>query len=61
MKTEITNTYLVFFEIFGKKMKTRVQANSEEEARYMIMGKLIFHKFVKENTNTIIDMFTFLN
>ena len=44
MNTEITNTYLIYFEIFGKKMKTRVQENSKKEVRCLIMGKLIFHK-----------------
>ena len=41
--------YTVYFEIFGKKMKTTVQAKSEEDAKYQIMGKIIWHKVTTEN------------
>lgn len=41
--------YTVYFEIFGKKMKTTVDAKSEEDAKYMVMGKIIWHKVTTEN------------
>jgi|GEM_PF-6733310 len=42
-------TYTVYFELYGHKMKSRVLAKSEEEARYMILGKLIFYKVIRQN------------
>ena len=43
--------YTVYFEIFGKKMKYTVRASSEEDAKYQIMGKIIWHKVVPEITD----------
>ena len=34
----------VYFEMFGKRMKTEVLAEDEAEARYLILGKVVFHK-----------------
>ena len=36
--------YTVYFEIFGKKMKTTVYASSVAEAKQRVMDKIIFHK-----------------
>lgn len=33
--------YTVYFEIFGKKMKTTVQAKSEEDAKYRVSGRVM--------------------
>jgi len=41
--------YTVYFEIFGKKLKYTVKADSEEDAKYKIMGKIIWHKVTTEN------------
>ena len=41
--------YTVYFEIFGKKMKYTVLAKSEEDAKYQIMGKIVWHKVTTEN------------
>ena len=41
--------YTVYFEIFGKKMKYAVRATSEEDAKYQIMGKIIWHKVTTES------------
>ena len=41
--------YTVYFEIFGKKLKYTVKADSEEDAKYKIMGKIIWHKITTEN------------
>ena len=45
------NTYVIFFTIFGKHLKTVVKANSEREAQQIIRDKIIFH----ENKTEIID------
>jgi len=36
--------YLVYFEVFGKKMKAEIDADSPEDAKYKLYGKIIFHK-----------------
>jgi hypothetical protein len=38
--------YTVYFEIFGKKMKTKILAESKENAEQQIKDKIIFHKVV---------------
>ena len=43
------NTYTVYFELFGKRMKTQVTATSEENARQIIRNKIIFHDVQKED------------
>ena len=47
------NTYDIYFEIYSKKLKVTVEANSEEDAKYLIRGKINFHKIVlhKDNDN----------
>jgi hypothetical protein len=47
------NEYIVYFEIYGKKMKVRIWANSEEDAKYKVMGKIRFHKV--EPVSTVLD------
>ena len=32
--------YTICFEIFDKKMKTTIEANSKEEAEYLLRGKI---------------------
>ena len=56
-------TYAVYFEIFGKKMKTDVLANSEEEAKTAIRNKVIFHKVeeIDIKSSSIEDLFGFFN
>ena len=36
--------YTVFFEIYGKKLKTVVYAESEAKAREIVKNKVVFHK-----------------
>lgn len=51
-------TYIVYFEIFGKKMKTEVKAKDPAKARQQVIDKLIFHKVeVKDNGFDIPDIF----
>ena len=40
--------YTIYFEIFGKKMKTTIYADSEIEAKNKLKEKIIFYK-IKEN------------
>jgi hypothetical protein len=40
--------YTVFFSIFGKKMKTTVDAVSEADAKRKVTEKLIFHAVEKQ-------------
>lgn len=60
--------YDVFFELYGKKMKATVMAESENEAKQIVISKLIFHKVeVKKNdafnkaVNQMEDIFDMLN
>jgi hypothetical protein len=36
--------YNILFELYGKRMKTELEANSVDDAKYQIMGKIKFHK-----------------
>ena len=51
--------YTVYFELFGKKMKTTVEAVGENEARYAVTSKIKWHKIVPEDDtlNQLFDMF----
>lgn len=40
--------YIVYFEIYGKKMKVKVLAGSMTEAQQKVKGKIIFHKTIYE-------------
>lgn len=57
MAKSFENKYAVFFEIYGKKMKTIIESFSEEEAKKIVQNKIIFHKVIKENSeyNDTID------
>ncbi len=39
-----TREYIVWFELFGQKMKTTVIATSEKEAKKKVQGRMVFHK-----------------
>lgn len=41
--------YKIYFEIYGKKMKTVIKANSEHEAKELVKNKIKFIKIVPEN------------
>lgn len=51
------NTYTIFFELYGKKMKTTVKAKSESEAKKLIAEKIIFYKVIKQIDTDIPDFF----
>lgn len=48
--------YIILFELFGKKMKTEITAISEDQAKSILMSKIIFHKIeVKKYQDTPAD------
>jgi len=38
------NTYNVYLELFGKKMKVEIKAKSKQQAEEIVKSKIIFHK-----------------
>ncbi len=42
----------VYFEIFGKKMKTTVDAVNNSDAEEQVRNKIIFHKIENEKPKT---------
>ena len=51
--------YTVYFELFGKKMKTTLIAKNEEEAKEIIKNKIKFYKVEKksdDNFNDFVDI-----
>jgi hypothetical protein len=48
--------FKVYFEIFGKKMVTVVEANSTAEAKQKVLDKMIFHKVVVQEDNVVGDL-----
>lgn len=48
--------YTVYFEIYGKKLKVKIKAQSESVAKEMVRQKIIFHK-VEDNTFDFKDIF----
>jgi hypothetical protein len=44
--------YTLYFEIFGKKMKTSIEAKTREEAKHILFSKIVFHKIeMKKRTD----------
>jgi hypothetical protein len=41
--------YIVYFEIYGKKLKTTIRAESEGHAKETIRNKIIFYKVKLDN------------
>jgi len=48
----------VYFEIYGKKLKKRVLAENEDDAKKQIVNDIIFHKSEKpkETFNDVVDI-----
>jgi len=38
--------YTIYFSIYGKKLKTTIEASSQKEAEYLLRGKIKIEKFV---------------
>lgn len=50
--------YLVYFEIYKKKMKVRVWANSAQEAENIVRNDLKIHKIdLADTEKTLFDFF----
>lgn len=47
--------FKVYFEIFGKKMKTSISAKNKEEAKQLLMKKIVFHKVEVDNDFALQD------
>lgn len=55
----------VYFELYGKKMKTTVFAYNESSAKKIIREKIVFHKIIekadkkdiKDTFDNLMDMF----
>lgn len=47
----------VYFELFGKKMKTEVFAENNTQAMNVVKNKIIFHKFEEEKIKNPIEDF----
>ncbi len=39
--------YQIKFELFGKKMKVKLKANSKEDAEYRLRGKINIHEITE--------------
>ena len=55
-------TFTIYFELFGKKMKTDIQALTAERAKERLKSKIVFHKVTEKTANpgvneTVKDMF----
>ena len=51
--------YEVIFDVFGKKFRTKLEAKSDEEARYLILGKIKFEQItpIGSELGDILDIF----
>ena len=48
--------YVIYFEFFGKKMKTNIYAENEKEAKEILQKKIIIQKIEKKKMK-IFDSF----
>lgn len=55
--------FTVYFDIYGKKMKTKVIANSETAAKQKVIEKMVFIKVEVEKSafNSAIDILDDMN
>jgi len=49
--------YKVYFEIYGKKLKTTVEAKTAEQAKGLIRNKIQFNHIAEEDDVNIDDIF----
>lgn len=45
----------VKFELYGKKMKTKINAGSRDEAKERIRNKVIFHDVILQEDDKVIE------
>lgn len=48
--------YEILFEIYGKKLKTTIEANSEEKAKEIVKNKIRFDKITELKSNNSDDI-----
>jgi len=56
--------YIVYFEMFGKKVKTTILAKSTTEAKQNVINKIKFHKITEnpeDEFNKGVDIFNKFN
>lgn len=53
--------HIVYFEIFGKKMKTKILAETKEQAEQQVKDKIIFHKVVVDEQDEFNKAINILN
>ena len=49
------NKYTIYFEMFGRKMKTTVEGLDESDAKESLERKIIYHKIVLTEDNDAKD------
>lgn len=51
------NKYLVYIELYGKKMKVEINANTQHEAAQTVRGDLKIHKIdkIKDDSNDVFN------
>ena len=49
--------HIVYFELFGKKMKTEVLAKDANHAKEFVKSKIIFHKVENKTLDFLKDIF----
>lgn len=50
--------YKIYFEVYGKKMKTTVKANNERDAKELVKNKIKFIKITEtENIDFLKNIF----
>lgn len=52
--------YVVWFEAFGKKLRTTVEAENEYKAMDAVKNKIIFYKVVEKDSDELEQMKAFL-
>jgi hypothetical protein len=53
-------SYTIWFEFFGKKMKTTVLAQNQKEAREKLRDKIIIHQVRPSDDDFVKDFFDLL-
>jgi hypothetical protein len=49
------NTYVIYFDLFGKSYKTSVIANSKEQAQQIVKDKIVFVNVIKKSNVFVTD------
>ena len=49
--------FIIYFEVFSRKMRIEIEANSEVEAKKILQDRIIFHKIEEVPKNELNDLF----